>query len=629
MINKSITADSTGKSSLSSKTASVSTSQTTASSSSNGLAGIEKGQVIRGEVIDLRSNEVSVKLEDGRVLTGKLLDNTALSIGSKVVFSVEEVSAKTLVLKIVPGMKQAAYNTVDKALDAAGLSKTDRNKDIVKELLNQQMPIDKNTISLILKQALQFKDVSIDTLVFMHKNNLPVTEANLDFLNGIKNSENKLVEHIHTLSDTLSEVFQHAITDNNFSQVASGFLDKLLYSSPNLPTASPITGQFSNSEVSEFLNYLETAPELKAVIPKELLLSLKNGTTSHKDFKLILELFGKNVDTNSLPKEYQQLKIVQAFAESLENAPPSSKVKERADEINQNFQTSQTVSQTSESSQPDKNLSFLLNNLYALTKEPLPASLANGILSGESSGKEVLQYIKETLETLPSHFQTPDTAALTETAVKELLTSKEFKSLLKDELLTKWSLSPEAFKEPDALNQHFESLLRQLQDVRTFAEQNSLGTSSTVHNQVSNLQENVHFMNSLNNVFTYVQLPLKLQNQYSGGELYVYTRKKAERDSRDGVSVLLHLDMKHLGPLDIFLDLQKNQLTSKFYLESTEIKELVSSNINELEDKLIKNGYFLKTEFLTREKSVAIMEEFLSGEADLKVKLPSNFDIRA
>ncbi|BCJ93635.1 hypothetical protein acsn021_12040 [Anaerocolumna cellulosilytica] len=637
MINQPITTGTTGKSSLSSKAASTASSHAISASASSGYTGIEKGQLLRGEVVDLRSNEVTVKLEDGSVITGRLEDNTSLSIGSRVVFSVEEVSAKTLVLKIVPGMNQTAYNTIDKALEAAGLSKTDKNKTIVRELLNQQMPIDKNTISLILKQSLQFKEVSIETLVFMNKNNLPVTEASLEFLNSMRNSENKIAAQINDLSDAISTIFQESLQDGSYSEISRIFLHKLLSPIANPPVDSTIAGQLSQKDVTDFLNYIETVPELKNVISDELLLSLKSGAFSNHDLLLLTDNFNKNIDTITVSEEFQHLKLMQAITKNLEHTLPSSEVNGQVDGMILSPLNTPYSAHSLNVNPPDANptlpLSYeerntLINNIRTLTQEPLPASLANSILTGESSSNEILQYIKDTLESLSS-IQSQEAAAFLETAAKELLTSKEFTTLLKDELLSKWSLSPEDLKKPDAVKQLFEGLLRQLQDVKAFSEHAS-STTLNAQGQVNNLQENIHFMNSLNHLFTYIQLPLKLKNQYSGGELYVYSKRKSERSTKEeGISILLHLDMTHLGPLDIYLDLVKNQLIGKFYLESTEIRDFVSSNINELEEKLIQKGYQFKTEFLTREKSIDIMEDFMNREADLKVKLPNNFDIRA
>ena len=60
------------------------------------------------------------------------------------------------------------------------------------------------------------------------------------------------------------------------------------------------------------------------------------------------------------------------------------------------------------------------------------------------------------------------------------------------------------------------------------------------------MQDNLQFMNTLNQIFPYVQLPLKLTEQLTHGELYVYTKKKDLSAQNKEVSILLHLDMDSL-----------------------------------------------------------------------------------
>lgn len=48
--------------------------------------------------------------------------------------------------------------------------------------------------------------------------------------------------------------------------------------------------------------------------------------------------------------------------------------------------------------------------------------------------------------------------------------------------------------------------------------------------QVNSLTQNVEFMNHLNQIFQYVQLPIKLANETAHGELYVYSKKRIYPD---------------------------------------------------------------------------------------------------
>lgn len=41
------------------------------------------------------------------------------------------------------------------------------------------------------------------------------------------------------------------------------------------------------------------------------------------------------------------------------------------------------------------------------------------------------------------------------------------------------------------------------------------------------IHSNVEFMNQVNQMYTYAQIPLKMSGQHASGELFVYTNKKA------------------------------------------------------------------------------------------------------
>ena len=72
---------------------------------------------------------------------------------------------------------------------------------------------------------------------------------------------------------------------------------------------------------------------------------------------------------------------------------------------------------------------------------------------------------------------------------------------------------------------------------------------------------------------------------------------------RDGMlTAFLHLDMDHLGALDISIALQteRNQITTKFYLDEDSIA-LVQDHIGELTERLSKKGYQCKHMVIEKE----------------------------
>ncbi len=148
---------------------------------------------------------------------------------------------------------------------------------------------------------------------------------------------------------------------------------------------------------------------------------------------------------------------------------------------------------------------------------------------------------------------------------------------------------------------------------------------------MGNINENVEFMNQMNQMFNYVQLPLKLSNSQAHGDLYVYTNKK-NLARRDGMlTAFLHLDMDHLGALDVSISLQteKNQVTTKFYLDEDSII-LVGEHMDELSQRLLKKGYQCKNMVLEKDEDKTVLqhieEQVAGGSAVLSYQ---TFDTRA
>jgi hypothetical protein len=601
----------------------------------NATAGLEKGQIIQGEVVDLRSNEVSVKLEDGRILTGKLEEGNQLSIGENVTFRVEEVSLKSLSLKILSESQITLTDTtIDKALEAAGLGKNIRNRSVVRSLLNQQMPIDKNTIGLLIKQSLAFKDTSIDTLVFMNKYHISVTKGNIDFLNSLGNSKQNILNHVAELSSEIPDLFEE-LSGKSYEEIITkgnellniilqgsneAMEDKeaaMTLTSSDTSSASEVSSmkpdqlplsvdsrQYLNDSVLsanerlELARYLEADPSAKLLFSEKLLQEIIDGTANRKAVaELLKEAFpsGSFNNINDLMNEKIQSSIqhVLSFYEALQNNNPVNFIKECLTETDR---------------------IHLLQNLEDFS---LPKEVKDQIQSGSISTSELLKWIQNKLGTA------------SESSVRRLFSSKEYKTLMREELISKWTLTPRSLTKEGIVDEYYENLAKQLTDIKEFISSSFQSNNENLHGQAGHLQNNISFMNQLNEFFTYFQLPIKLKEQVANSKLFVYTRKKEKRTAEEGISVLLHLDMEHLGPLDIHVDLHNKDLVSRFYINDKDTSNLISSNIPLLEAALEKKGYSLKAEVLIREKGMNIVEEFTKQEENPSFVPRYNFDIRA
>lgn len=200
---------------------------------------------------------------------------------------------------------------------------------------------------------------------------------------------------------------------------------------------------------------------------------------------------------------------------------------------------------------------------------------------------------------------------------------------MKEELISKWTLTPNSLTKEGIVDDYYENLAKQLTDIKGFISSSFQGSQENLQGQAGHLQDNISFMNQINEFFTYFQLPIKLKEQVANSKLFVYTRKKERRTAEEGISVLLHLDMEHLGPLDIHVDLHNKNLVSRFYINDNDTSNLISSNMPLLEAALERKGYSLNAEVLIREKDMNIVEEFTKQEENTSFVPRYNFDIRA
>ncbi len=158
-------------------------------------------------------------------------------------------------------------------------------------------------------------------------------------------------------------------------------------------------------------------------------------------------------------------------------------------------------------------------------------------------------------------------------------------------LLDSWSLRPEDVESPKKVEQLYQKLGRQLKGFADALGENGQ-SGSQVYQAVSNLSRNVDFLQQINQTYAYIQLPLHLrQGEHKTGELFVYTNKKnlAKRDGQ--VSALLHLDMEHLGPVDVYVAMQDVKVSTKFYVQNDAILNYLESNMDVLTQRLKKRGY--------------------------------------
>ena len=142
-------------------------------------------------------------------------------------------------------------------------------------------------------------------------------------------------------------------------------------------------------------------------------------------------------------------------------------------------------------------------------------------------------------------------------------------------------------------------------------------------------------MNSANEMYNFVQIPLKMYNQNADSMLYVRQNKKSSYEEGEEITAFLHFDMEHLGPTDVFVSLKENKVGCKWNLANEESMNLIEKNLDILVERLNKKGFSVKTEVTCNEPRASFVEDFL-GAAPISSENPVegmvhrySFDMRA
>lgn len=262
-----------------------------------------------------------------------------------------------------------------------------------------------------------------------------------------------------------------------------------------------------------------------------------------------------------------------------------------------------------------------MNQLEGLPEEQIVGKLKEGLKQGEldvSLLKELLFSEKGIGEKLSTESR------------DKLYRSEELGMFLKDTLQKEWALVPDELTEDGKVKEFYQKLLQQTEQLSKIMEQTASQSQTNTGNSLQNIRENVEFMNQINQMFQYVQLPLKMSGSQAQGELYVYTNKRNLAKKDGMLTAILHLDMEYLGNMDINISLNTNteQVITRFYMEE-DAMELMEENMEELTQRLVKKGYQSQTFFEKRESEKTVFERIEEQAKGMSAPLVyQNFDIR-
>ncbi len=158
---------------------------TTSTETMNGTRGVEKlvssvreltaGNIFEGTVNSINGGKVVLGLSNGTELAARLDANMQLVKGQSMFFQVKSNDGATIAIRPYTVDGAGVNLTLLNALKAAGLPVTEKYLNMANTMMQEQMPIDKNSMAQMARILMANPDMSVGTAVQMKKLDIPIT----------------------------------------------------------------------------------------------------------------------------------------------------------------------------------------------------------------------------------------------------------------------------------------------------------------------------------------------------------------------------------------------------------------------------------------------------------------------
>mgnify|MGYP002762569059 CR=1 FL=1 len=515
------------------------------------------GTTIQGEIIAKNGNEVQIRIDKDTVLQARLEQDVNVEEGQNIRFQVKNNGTTLTLSPLLTNTAQA--DNVYKALQMAGLPINESTVAMTDEMMKLGMSIDSRSLQNMFKDVVTHTDASATDVVFLHKMDMPLTESNLRQIQNYTELQHEVVKGMQDVTDAL----QGLINGTGGADVAAGV------------DADTLT-QYQNL--------------VKELISDTLMGMLPDGAGAAGDVTVGnpaggitgADLAGE-VPAGGISGDVLAAGISGAdlAGEALADAPLSG----NATLMKGGLQ--------------DAAFSELINS-GLFTEEEAAGFLkeAAGILTEKGiilSGNTTQEMMKALLDITAGNTQEAE-------SLHKLFSGKVWKNLLESTVKTQWSLTPETLPKEGEVGKVYEKIVKSLHTLNETLQQSG-AQNTALQESITNLSENIDFMNQLNQMYTYVQLPLKMQNGEKNGELYVFTNKRSLAEKDGEVSALLHLTMEHLGPLDVYVKMNQGKVSTEFTVEKEETLLFLEKNMSILTDRLQKRGYDISCKMKVKDEA--------------------------
>lgn len=606
---------------------------------------MSRGMIFEGTVSSVHGNQVKLALSNGQQILARLAGKFSFEQGQSVFFQVKNNDGGTIEIKPYTVDGEGANLTLMDALKAAGLPVDGSNLSMVNKMMEEQMSIDKVSLNQMYQLVQDNKDINVTTLVELKRLGIDINPVNAAQFENYSNDK----QAITIAMDSLIDELPNALSAEDLSMyklvtqardvlniVTDGLSENVIISNEGYDLkqyeaimsdnqSAPIAKKhFNIAELFESLNSvsgesqgIQIMQKLNNFLKIDNMLMQGNESVAPNESIASNEpvLLNESVSSNESVISNEPVLLNESVASNepvtLQGAP------EKTDTAIINKKV-ETAANTIGCILSDKQI----EELNEQVKKMLPDLQENNIslYSKDSSVVGILNDIKNMLENTPANAN----------ALRHLFSGNAFRIMLREALEQQWMIKPgDLEKNPKKLDGLYDKIEKQITNM-----ENILKASGTVNSKAEaladNIRGNIEFMNQINEAYTYVQVPLRMNEKNASGQLYVYTNKKSMSDPDKELSAFLHLDLEHLGGTDVSIKMLHKKVTTNFYLDSDESYALVKQFLPVLEKRLQDKGYNCELNVNSDSKQMNFVDGFLKKDLPPTGQVHRySFDMRA
>lgn len=616
---------------------------------------LEPGSTFEGTVNSVKNGKVVLALGNGQTITARLDGKVSIQPGESMFFQVRSNDGTTIALR--PYVQAGNINNpiLLNALTAAGVPATERNITMVDSMMKEQMSISRQSILDMGRVVGSNPNVNVNTAVLMTKIGLPVSAEMASQFENYMVDQHAIVDEMDLAMNQLGRLLGDADLGEEQSFELYGKVLDILNGEGE--TSAQTTDGLQQNDTGTMVNAGENI-ETEAAVQQS-----KDGAAAEGVQKQVQQQNTKDLISMGAAGQEQSAGVAEnteniVGEQTAGNAAQSMQTGIDAVDVLKNTQADTAVDFKNVQGQTDTleqildqngldHLKRLLQNIPTLTgntdlfEVQEEEDVFVDTMSGDDAGKKAFELAQAEPEvTLKQSMTAEDFLNTLRDALKQnqeygfagmtkLFGSKEFAAILKNRAEKQWLLEPEQLREASKVSDLYERLDHQMKQMENVMKAAGVTQNSFVQT-AADIRSNIEFMNQINQVYTYVQLPLKLSGQNASGDLYVYTNKKNLNDPEAELTAFLHLDLENLGSTDVSIRMKDKNVKTNFYIADDASYDLIEKHLPVLEKRLAQKGYRCSITMSKEEKKVEFVEDFLQRDMPQAGTLHRySFDVRA